>query len=438
MEEKIPSDAQERLSNLMADTIAGRISPAEASRATKAIFDEAQASAQVSKRPKTNPQGRKAGLIIRRGNKWLCRVYLGLDSQGKRQYQNHTVSGTKKNAQTWLTSTLRKKDLGQPTFESKVTLDKYLDEWLSNVAEPRVSEQTHRGYEWQLAHVKNELGRVQLSRLRPEDIQKLYGTLSSSTARHVHAPLRSALQQAVKWQLIFTNPCDAVELPRHRAREMQALTLEEAARLMAVERFTRKGEGMGKPEIVVENRYRALFAFLLATGARPSEALGLKWSDIEQATVTIQRTLQWHKGKGKGHYFAEPKTKSSRRSVPLPASLVRQLREHRAIQGEALLKLGVRTDLVFATTEGTPIMRGNLVKRHFKPALIAAKLPADFSLYGLRHTCASLLLQAGVHPKVVSERLGHSSTTLTMDVYSHIAPGMQEAATAQLETLLYG
>lgn len=126
-----------------------------------------------------------------------------------------------------------------------------------------------------------------------------------------------------------------------------------------------------------------------------------------------------------------------RRSVPVPPSLIKQLREHRASQGEALLKLGVRTDLVFATTEGTPILRRNLVRRHFKPALIAAGLPADFSLYGLRHTCASLLLQAGVHPKVVSERLGHSSTTLTMDVYSHVAPGMQEAATAQLETMLY-
>ncbi len=83
-------------------------------------------------------------------------------------------------------------------------------------------------------------------------------------------------------------------------------------------------------------------------------------------------------------------------------------------------------------------MRKNLVRRHFKPALIAAELPANLSLYCLRHTCASLLLQAGVHPKVVSERLGHSSTTLTLDVYSHVAPGMQEQATEQLEIMLYG
>ncbi len=192
--------------------------------------------------------------------------------------------------------------------------------------------------------------------------------------------------------------------------------------------------------MLVENKHRVLFNFLLEIGARPSEALALKWPDIdmEKATVTIQRTLQWHKGKGKGHYFSDPKTKHSRRSVTLSTNLVGQLKEHRANQGETLLKLGVRTDLVFSNTEGMPLMRKNLVRRHYKPALKAAGLPVDLSLYCLRHTCASLQLQAGVHPKVVSERLGHSSTTLTMDVYSHVMPGMQSEATAQLEKLLYG
>jgi len=167
----------------------------------------------------------------------------------------------------------------------------------------------------------------------------------------------------------------------------------------------------------------------------------LKWSDIdfEKGRVTIQRTLQWHsKKQGGGWYFEETKTKMSRRSVPLPAGMLGQLREHRASQAEALLKLGIRTDLVFATSEGTPILRRNLVKRHFKPALLEAKLPANISLYAMRHTCATLLLQAGTHPKVVAERLGHSSITLTMDVYSHVMPGMQSEATTQLERLLYG
>lgn len=365
-----------------------------------------------------------AGQIISRGkNTWLVRVYLGRDGEGSRKYQNKTIRGAKKDAQQWLNDALRKKDLGIPTFETKVTVEKYLSEWLEGIAKQRVSEKTYSGYASQLALVQKRFETVRLSHLRAEDIQKFYGTLTSSMARHVHAPLRSALSQAVKWQLIHANPCDAVERPRHQAREMQYLTKAEATRLIAV-----------------NDKYRVLFAFLIATGARPSEALGLKWTDIDldKPSVTIQRTLQWHKGEGKGHYFSEPKTKRSRRAVPLPASLVQQLREHRRTQAEALLKQGIRSELVFSNTEGSPILLRNLERRHFKPALVKAGIPVEFTLYGLRHTCATLLLQAGTHPKVVAERLGHSSTTLTMDVYSHVAPGMQSEATAQLETMLYG
>ena len=363
-----------------------------------------------------------AGQIIKRGDRvWMVRIFLGRTSDGKRQYQNQTIRGTKSDAQKWLNDALTKKDLGIPTFQTKVSLGEYLATWLSTVAQPRVSEQTFDSYQWLLARVIGKLGKTRLSQLRAEDIQRYYGSQPTATARHIHAPLRSALSQAVKWDLIHSNPCDSVELPRHKTREMQALTKEEATRLLAV-----------------PSKYACLFAFLLTTGARPSEALGLKWTDIdlEKATATIQRTLQWHRTGG--FYFTETKTKGSRRTVPLPASLVDQLKAHRASQAEALLKLGVRTDLVFANSEGAPIMRKNLVRRHFKPALEKAKLPTNLSLYCLRHTCASLLLQGGTHPKVVAERLGHSSTMLTLDVYSHVAPGMQSEATACIERMLFG
>jgi integrase len=165
-----------------------------------------------------------------------------------------------------------------------------------------------------------------------------------------------------------------------------------------------------------------------------------RWQDLdlEKATASITRTLQWHKGKGKGFYFDEPKTKGSRRSVPLPASLVQQLREHRAKQAQELLAIGIRTDLAFSNSEGMPLLRRNVIKRHYEPALLAAGLNPEARLYDLRHTCATLLLAAGVHPKVVSERLGHSDVTLTLNVYSHVLPGMQQDATAQLERMLYG
>lgn len=363
-----------------------------------------------------------AGQIIKRADRtWLVRIYLGRGANGKRQYQNHTIHGVKLDAQKWLNDALTKKDLGIPTFQTKLSLEEYLETWLKTVAKPRVSEQTFNSYEWLLDRIKPKLGKVRLSQLRAEDIQKAYGSLPASTARHVHAPLRSALSQAVKWHLIYANPCDAVELPRHRARETQWLTKQEAGCFLAV-----------------EGKYAYLFAFLLDTGARPSEALGMKWTDIDldKGTVTIQRTLQWH-ATGE-FYFAETKTKGSRRTVPLSASMARRIREHRASQAERLLKIGVRSELVFSNTEGAPLLRRNLARRHFKPALKQAGLDTNLSLYCLRHTCASLLLQAGVHPKVVAERLGHSSTKLTLDIYSHIAPGMQSQAADRLEELLYG
>lgn len=236
--------------------------------------------------------------------------------------------------------------------------------WLKTVAKPRVSEQTFNSYEWLLGRITPKLGKVRLSQLRAEDIQKAYGSLPSSTARHVHAPLRSALRQAVKWHLIYANPCDSVELPRQQASETEWLTKEEAGRFLAV-----------------DGKYACLFAFLLDTGSRPSEALGLKWTDVdlEKGNLTIQRTLQWHATGG--FYFGETKTKGSRRTIPLSASMARRIKEHRRTQAEKLLKIGVRSDLVFSNTEGAPLLRRNLARRHFKPALEKAKLSTALSLY---------------------------------------------------------
>lgn len=145
--------------------------------------------------------------------------------------------------------------------------------------------------------------------------------------------------------------------------------------------------------------------------------------------------------KGGGFYFSEPKTPKSRRTIPLPASVTRALIEHRRKQMETRLKAGSdyqNNDLVFATGAGTPIMLRNLVRRHFKPALTRAGLPASIRFYDLRHTCETLLLAAGENPKVVSERLGHASVVLTLDTYSHVLPSMQQAATEKLENMLFG
>lgn len=174
---------------------------------------------------------------------------------------------------------------------------------------------------------------------------------------------------------------------------------------------------------------------------RPEEYLALQWKDIDfsQGVVTVQRTLCWRR-RGGGWYFGEPKTARSRRSIPLPFSVVRDLSEHKRRQAEERLKGGPSykaLDLVFATSEGGPLLSQNLFRRHFKPILRRAGLPESIRMYDLRHSCATLLLAANENPKVVSERLGHATITLTLDTYSHVLPSMQRAATEKLETMLF-
>lgn len=164
----------------------------------------------------------------------------------------------------------------------------------------------------------------------------------------------------------------------------------------------------------------------------------MKWQDIdfEKGRVHIQRAFSRTKG---GWSLEEPKTPQSKRSIPLPVSVTQDLTEYKRKQAREKLRAKQYKDhdLVFAGKTGEPPDQRNIVNRHFKPILKKAKLP-EIRLYDLRHTCATLLLAAGENPKIVSERLGHSSVTLTLDTYSHVLPDMQEKAASKLEKILFG
>jgi integrase len=170
---------------------------------------------------------------------------------------------------------------------------------------------------------------------------------------------------------------------------------------------------------------------LVGTGLPPSEALALTWRDVDlvAGALTVRRSLGWVRGE-KRFVFNDPKTPSSRRTIPLPLGLVRVLTDH--LEGADL------DDSVFRARSGNPAHQRTIVQEAFKPALERAGLSKDVRLYDLRHTHATLLLLAGVHPKVVSERLGHSSVAITLDVYSHVLPNMQAEAAEKLDALLYG
>lgn len=375
-----------------------------------------------------------AGQIIKRGEKtWVVRIFQGRDENGKRRYVNKTIHGTKKSAEKYLTAKLRDKDLGINIEPASESLDKYLAKWLESVVRSRVREATFDDYKYLLdRYVSPTLGAIKLCDIRSIDIQKVYGDmlgekeLSARTVRMTHAVLSSAMKQAVRWHMLQRNPCEFVDLPRMARKEMQALSPEEASRFLEAAR---------------EDKLGIVLSFALATGMRPEEYLALKWSDLDlhAGTATVRRTLIWRKGGG--WYFGEPKTSRSRRTIPIPRSLVGELVDHRRKQAESRLKKGAdyqNNDLVFASGEGTPILLRNLVRRHFQPLLARAELSPTLRLYDLRHSCATLLLSAGENPKVVSERLGHASIVLTLDTYSHVLPSMQQAATEKLEKILYG
>jgi len=189
-----------------------------------------------------------------------------------------------------------------------------------------------------------------------------------------------------------------------------------------------------------DDRHGIVFDFLLGTGCRPGEALAVRWADLDLAegVVRIRRSLAWLKGVPT---FKDPKTAGSRRSIPLPGRLVAGLSVHRRAQAAQILEQGAvydrEADLVFANEIGGPLELRNLTQRHFKEILKRAKLPAAVRLYDLRHTHATLLLAGGVHPKIASERLGHASTAMTLDVYSHVVPGMQHEAAQLIDRTLF-
>ncbi|MEW6047012.1 MAG: site-specific integrase [Bacillota bacterium] len=381
-----------------------------------------------------------AGQIIQRGeNVFLVRVFLGRDKDGKRRYHNKTIHGTKKDAQRYLTAVLRERDLGTFAEPTRMTLDEYLDKWLEAAVKPRVQTRTYEDYEAILKrYVREPLGAKRLHQLMPLDIQGVYSKLldrglSAKTICTLHTVLRNALEQAVKWGLISQNPANRVEVPGRRHREMYAMSKDEVAAFLEAAR---------------EDRFYTLFLLAVTTGMRPGEYLALQWKDVdlEAGQLYVRRALSRRHNKQDlntsipAWSFKEPKTPKSRRSIRLSPTVVQALRLHKAAQAAQRLKAGAtyhNLDLVFAGEDGLPLHANSLTRRHFKPILKKAGLPSKIRLYDLRHTCATLLLKARVHPKIVSELLGHSTVTQTLDIYSHVLPDMQEEVPDSMEALLF-
>jgi|SRR5215211_360159 len=328
-----------------------------------------------------------------------------------------------------LAEAIANRDKGITYDSGNLTMGEYLERWLEDSVRGSVKVTTYQSYGSLVRlHVCPTLGGTKLSALTPAHLQGLYRSkldecLGPKSVKHVHTTLHRALKQAVRWGLVPRNAAAEADPPRVRTPEMKPLSPIQARTLLDVART---------------NRLEALYVLAVTTGMRQSELLGLGWEDVdlEAKTVQVRRTLTLAKG---GPRLTEPKTRGSRRSIRLTASAVAALQRHRERQEAERRGAGGRWDdswnLVFCTRRGTPIRRDNLHDRRWKPLLRRAELP-DVWFHDLRHTCGTLLLMKGVHPKIVSEMLGHSSIAITLDTYSHVMPGLGEAAAKAMEDTL--
>jgi integrase len=308
-----------------------------------------------------------------------------------------------------------------------LTVGEYLDRWLKDVRDT-VRQSTYQGYEYAIRpHIGPALGRIKLKDLSPAHVRWFYrdcldSGLAPATVHKLHVVLHKALNAAVADGLVPRNVTAELKLPRITREEIDPLDAEQARRLLE----TARGD-----------RLEALYVLALNTGMRQGELLALKWDDVdlERSLVRVRRTLT---RSDKGFVLGEPKTKRSRRTIRLTAGAVQTLRAHLSRQLEEIERMGSLYEpggLIFATETGTIINPSNLRNRSLKPLLGRAGLrPIRF--HDLRHTCATLLLSKDVNPKIVSEMLGHSSVSITLDIYAHLLPDMQEKAAKALEDVL--
>jgi integrase len=307
------------------------------------------------------------------------------------------------------------------------TLSAYLDRWLNGSAKGSVKPSTYESYERMVRnHLKPALGHRKLKNLAPDHVQYFYQSkldagLAPGTVRLMHGILHKALEQAVRWGVVPRNVCKATTPPKPNPEEIHPLNAEQAKRLL---------------EAACSNRLEALYVLAVTAGLRIGELLGLKWEDIDldAETLHVRRTRSQAKA---GPSFTTPKNGKGR-SLRLTRRAVEVLRSHKAAQNTERLKLGdlwEKNDLVFCTTAGRPLDFRNVATGSFKPLLKAAGL-TDIRFHDLRHTCATLLLSRGHHPKLVQELLGHASVAMTLDRYSHVLPGMGEQTAAAMEAAL--
>jgi integrase len=347
---------------------------------------------------------------------WTIRVSGGTDDAGKRIRVSETIRGSGRDAERTLTRMLRDVDQGKVAASGATTFGKYLgDRWLPHMRS-RVGAETWDRYEsLTRTHVVPRVGRIRLSRLRPHHLQAALDSMladgaSAASVVKMHNVMKSALRQAVRWQLLAANPADGVQPPTVRRPTLAIPTAEDMRRLI---------------DAAAETAYAIPVLLAGTTGMRRGEVVGLRWEDVDldAATITI----------------VSGKTNTARRTVDVPGSTVTALRAHRKEQAERRLLGGEAwQDLGLVVDRGDGgSMNPDSLSHAFAAIAESVGLPS-VRLHDLRHGYATACLRAGVPLKIVSEALGHARSSFTADTYQHVLPGMGRQAAAAIEAALAG
>ena len=375
------------------------------------------------------------GSLLKRGETWSYVLYLGRGADGKKQQKWVGGFRTRREAEAALTEALERVRTGMWADPGRQTVGEYLDGWLTAVR-PSLRDSTATSYDhtlrkWVIPHI----GGLRLGALTPARLSTLYGELlksgrlkgsgglSARSVAYTHRVLTHALKDAVSWGLLARNPATHVDPPRVARPEMRVWSQEEVQRYL---------------QAVVDDRLYALWTVLLATGLRRGEALGLRWEDVdlERRRLSIQRAVTVVDYEIQ---ISEPKTARGRRSVSIDPTTAAVLAAHRKRQLEERMAWGSAwqdSGYVFTTEDGR-VLHPQRVTLIFKRLAQNGGLP-PIRLHDLRHTAATLALTAGIHPKVVSERLGHATIGITLDTYSHVGETLQDQAATRVAGLIFG
>lgn len=375
------------------------------------------------------------GHIKQRGKTWNVIIELPRDVvTNKRKQKWYTVKGNKKEAEKFLTEKLRELDTGVLIDTKKMKFAEYLDYWIKEACENKLSITTLDGYKQNIEkHIKPYLGNLELEKITPLHLQNFYtdrlkngrlngkGGLSNKTVVTLHRIIHRALEQAVKWQLTIRNVADSVELPK--PKKYKASFLNEKQTNILIEKAK-------KTDIYIP------ILIAIYTGMRRGEVLGLTWSNVnfDKGYILVDKALY---STSKGLEISSPKTEKSIRKIAIPKTLIKELKSYQIKQMKNRLKLGTlyqENNMVCCNNDGT-FINPKSFSRKFHSLLTTNNLPL-VRFHDLRHSHASLLVKLGVQPKVISERLGHSNISITMDLYSHVYEETDKEVANMFEKLI--